>query len=203
MILNLKRLNKFVDDKYFKMESLQNVLELIRLGVYMASIDLKDAFYSAPADKNHQAYLTYFVEEYLKLICTTNGYGPAMQIFTKNSKIPFSIFREKGFLSVVYVDDSYLQGNDYDDCFSNFSLISWINSPPRQIQIHTNSMHHLFRIYFKLYPNDNYFNSGEKKNLKPLPRNSLRRCSYNKISIKVCSEFSSSFSCSNIGFILP
>ena len=28
------------------MESLQNVLELIRPGVYMASIDLKDAFYS-------------------------------------------------------------------------------------------------------------------------------------------------------------
>ena len=31
MILNLKRLNKFVDYKHFKMESLQNVLELIRL----------------------------------------------------------------------------------------------------------------------------------------------------------------------------
>ena len=48
MILNLKRLNKFVDYKHFKMESLQNVLELIRPGVYMASIDLKDAFYSVP-----------------------------------------------------------------------------------------------------------------------------------------------------------
>ena len=44
MILNLKRLNKFLDYKYFKMESLQNVLELIRRGVYMASIDLKHAF---------------------------------------------------------------------------------------------------------------------------------------------------------------
>ena len=46
MILNLKRLNKFVDCKHFKMESLQNLLELIRPGVYMASIDLKDVFYS-------------------------------------------------------------------------------------------------------------------------------------------------------------
>ena len=41
MIINLKRLNKFVDFKHFKMESLQNVLELIRLGIYMAFIDLK------------------------------------------------------------------------------------------------------------------------------------------------------------------
>ena len=48
-----------------------------------------------------------------------NRFGPVIQIFTKISKIPFSILREKGFLSVVYVDDSYLQGDDYEDCFSN------------------------------------------------------------------------------------
>ena len=83
MILNLKRLNKFVDYKHFKMESLQNVLELIRPGVYMASIDLKDAFYSVTVHKNHQAYLKFFAEEYLKFVCLPNGYGPAMQIFTK------------------------------------------------------------------------------------------------------------------------
>ena len=56
VILNLKRLNKFVEHKYFKMKSVQNILELIRLRVYMASIDLKDAFYSVPVYKNHQAY---------------------------------------------------------------------------------------------------------------------------------------------------
>ena len=101
------------------MESLQNELELIRPGVYMASIDLKDVFYLVPVHKDHQAYLTFFEEEYLKFVCMPNGYGPAMQIFTKISKIPFSILREKGFLSVVYVDDSYLEDDDYEDCFSN------------------------------------------------------------------------------------
>ena len=78
MILNLKRLNKFVDYKHFKMESLQNVLELIRPGVYMASIDLKDAFYSAPVHKNQQVYLKFFVEEYLKFVYMPNEYGTAM-----------------------------------------------------------------------------------------------------------------------------
>ena len=47
-----------------------------------------------------------------------NEYGLATRIFTKLPKIPFSILREKG-LSVVYVDDSYLQDRDYEDCFSN------------------------------------------------------------------------------------
>ena len=31
----------------------------------------------------------------------------------------FSILREKGFLFVVHVDDSYLQGDNYEDYFSN------------------------------------------------------------------------------------
>ena len=97
------------------MKSLQNVLELIGPGIYMTSIDLKDAFYSVAVHKNHQAYLTFFVVEYFKVVCMPNGYGPAMRIFTKISKTPFSILTEKGFLSAVYVDDSYLQGDDYED----------------------------------------------------------------------------------------
>ena len=43
-----------------------------------------------------------------------NGYIPVMQILTKISKISFSILREKFFLSLVYIDDSYLQGHDLD-----------------------------------------------------------------------------------------
>ena len=47
-----------------------------------------------------------------------NGYVPAMKIFTENLRISFSIFQEKDFLSVFYVDGSYLQGDDYEDCCS-------------------------------------------------------------------------------------
>ena len=62
----------------------------------MASINLT-------VRKNHQIYLIFFAEEYLKFVCMPNIYGPAVRIFTKTSKIS-SIVRE------VYVDDSYLQG---------------------------------------------------------------------------------------------
>ena len=43
-----------------------------------------------------------------------NGDGLTMHIFTKVSKVPFSHLRSKGFVSVVFVDDSYLQGNTYE-----------------------------------------------------------------------------------------
>ena len=48
-----------------------------------------------------------------------NEYGPAMQIFTKLSEITLSILREIGFLFVVYGDDLYLQGDDYQEYFPN------------------------------------------------------------------------------------
>ena len=43
----------------------------------------------------------------------SNDYGPAMRIFTKVSKISFSHLRSTRFVSVVFVDDSYLQVNNY------------------------------------------------------------------------------------------
>ena len=154
------------------MESLQNVLELIRPGVYMASIDLKDAFYSVLVRKNHQAYLTFFVEEYLKSVCMPNRYGPAMRIFTKISKISYSIFREKGFLSVVYVDDLYFQGDDYEDCFSNvLNTIEILRSLGFTIHpIHTNPEKSEFIPTQCITFLGFILNSGKtSKNLKPFP----------------------------------
>ena len=41
-----------------------------------------------------------------------NGYGPAIRSFTKLMKPPFSFLRSEGYLSVIYVNDCYLQGNN-------------------------------------------------------------------------------------------
>ena len=59
MILNLKRLNQNVENKHFKMESLLNVLNIIKPNVYMASVDLKDAFYSVPIHEENQKYFKF------------------------------------------------------------------------------------------------------------------------------------------------
>ena len=59
MILNLKKLNKYIDSKHFKMESLQNVLHMIKSGVWMASVDLQDAYYSVPIHEEYQKKLKF------------------------------------------------------------------------------------------------------------------------------------------------
>ena len=48
-----------------------------------------------------------------------NGYGPAMRIFTKITKIPFSVLRMQDHTAVVCTEDSYLQGYSYKSCLKN------------------------------------------------------------------------------------
>ena len=85
----------------------------------MASVDLKDAYYSVPIDKEYQKYLKFLWEYPLKFIVMPNGYGPAMRAFTKLMKPPFSFLRSEGYLSVIYVDDYYLQGDSFTKCAEN------------------------------------------------------------------------------------
>ena len=130
MILNLKKLIKYIDSKHFKMESLQNVLHMVKSGVWMASVDLKDAYYSVPIDKEYQKYLKFLWEYPLKFIVMPNGYGPAMRAFTKLMKPLFSFLRSEGYLSVIYVDDCYLQGDSFTKCAENvIRTIDILESP--------------------------------------------------------------------------
>ena len=59
MILNLKQLNKSVEYEDFKMDTLQTVIRMMKANCYMASIDIKDAYYSVPIAETDQKYLKF------------------------------------------------------------------------------------------------------------------------------------------------
>ena len=48
MILNLKSLNQYVSYHHFRMDTIWTAVHMMTPGCYMASIDLKDAYYSVP-----------------------------------------------------------------------------------------------------------------------------------------------------------
>ena len=119
-ILNLKPLNKICATFHFKMENLKNAFSLIKKDSFLASIDLKDAFYSVAIYDDHQKYL-YFMHDGISyhFQCMPNGYLDAMRVFTKLLKPVFAYLRELGYLSVIYVDDTLLVGDNYDECLKN------------------------------------------------------------------------------------
>ena len=96
------------------MECINNALNIIKPNIYMASIDLKDAFFYAPIRSTHQKYLKFTFDDLFQFTCISNGYGPSMGFFTIISKVPFGHLRSLGHNYVVYVDDSYLQELSYN-----------------------------------------------------------------------------------------
>ena len=119
-ILNLKNLNESIIYVHFKVESLKHVRQLIKPGVWMGSIDLRDAYYSVRVNPPFQQYFTcYWKGCYYEVLCMPNGYAQAPLLFTKLLKQPFGFLRKHDYASVIYIDDSYLQGDIYTHCLDD------------------------------------------------------------------------------------
>ena len=120
MILNLKEFNKSVEHHHFKMDTLDTVTKMIKPGCHMASVDLKDAYYTVAIHKDHQKFLKFEVKGCLyKCTCLPNGLSSAPRIFTKMLKPVYSTLHNQGHISMGYIDDSYLQGDTRDECRLN------------------------------------------------------------------------------------
>ena len=106
--------------KHFKLESIENALDLITKCCSFGSVDLKDAYYNIPILENYQKYLKLFwKEEHYQYIVLPNGFSPAIRVFTKGLTPPFKYLRSKGHLSVEYINDSLLLGETFEICFKN------------------------------------------------------------------------------------
>ena len=59
LILNLKKLNSYITNSHFKMDTIRTILGLVTPNCWMASLDLKDAYYSVRIHPNFQKYLKF------------------------------------------------------------------------------------------------------------------------------------------------
>ena len=141
MVLNLKQLNKFVVYQHFKMDTVWSAVSMMKPNCFMASIDLKDAYYSVPICEEQRKFLKFSWKGKLyKFTCFPNGLALCPRKFTKLMKPAYGYLRQQGHLSVSYIDDSYLQGDDYDDCLSNiidtiklFDKLAFVIHPSKSV----------------------------------------------------------------------
>ena len=112
LILNLKKLNRFIAYKKFKMETLKCAIFLLKKNTWMTVLDLKDAYYSVPITLEHRKYLTFsFQGQLYCFTCLPNGLSCAPRVFTKLLKPVFATLKSQGHLSVSYIDDVFLQAD--------------------------------------------------------------------------------------------
>ena len=120
MILNLKKLNLYATKAHFKMDTLHTITKLIEKDCFMASIDLKDAYYSVPITRTDRKYLRFLWQGTLfQFTCLPNGLSCAPRKFTNFLKPALSELHLRGHISGAYIDDMYLQGQTYKDCVHN------------------------------------------------------------------------------------
>ena len=84
MTLNLKNLNKYANKLHFKMDTLNTIIKLVEKDCFMASVDLKDAYYSVPIATSDRKYLRFFWRGQLyQFTCLPNGLSCGPRKFTK------------------------------------------------------------------------------------------------------------------------
>ena len=84
----------------------------------LCKIDLKEAYFSVPLNKNLQKFLWFQwscnLDEFL---CLCFGLGPAPRIFTKSIKVPIALLRRVNIRIIIYLDDMLLMGRTLPEIF--------------------------------------------------------------------------------------
>lgn len=120
MILNLKKLNKFIAYHHFKLDTFETALKLIKPNCYMASIDLRHAYYSVPIAKADRRYLRFiWKDKIFEFSALANGVACAPRFFTKLMKPIYARLRQMGHTNSGYIDDSLLIGDTEKECETN------------------------------------------------------------------------------------
>ena len=90
----------------------------------MASVDLKDPYFTAPIHDSQQKYYKFEWEQKIyKYLRMSYGCSDAMQIFIKILKPVYAKLRQKRHLSDAVVGDSYLQDDTEIDCVRNVEYL--------------------------------------------------------------------------------
>ncbi len=86
----------------------------------MASVDLKDAYYSIPVAVEHRKYLMFeWQGSYFQFTCLPNGLSCAPRLFTKILKPIYAHLRVLGYTCMGHIDDSLLVAFAFNDCKDN------------------------------------------------------------------------------------
>ncbi|XP_077107227.1 uncharacterized protein LOC143764961 [Ranitomeya variabilis] len=120
-IINLKRLNVFLENQTFKMESIRSTIKLLFPHCFMAVLDLKDAYYHLPIFIEHQQYLRVAVImegqiRHYQYTAMPFGLSIAPRVFTKLMSEVMSYLRLKDTLVIPYLDDLLIVGNSLSQC---------------------------------------------------------------------------------------
>ena len=108
------------------METDSTILHLVRPGMYIAKLDIKDAYYSVPICEDHQSLLKIQQQTSLfKFTALPNGYTQGPRKVTKFMKPHLAFLRKiEKILVAGYFDHLIILNSTHSSCCDNISKIT-------------------------------------------------------------------------------
>ena len=124
-ILNLKWFNFHVTKVTFRMETLPAVIETLSPGLWLASIDLKDAYFHVAMNPVHQKFLRFFWEgRAYQYVTLPFGLTSAPRVFTKVLAPVVAHIRTLGVHICAYLDDLLIAGPTIEEANQAVSVVA-------------------------------------------------------------------------------
>ena len=99
------------------METLNHALDVISEGGWLASLDIKDAYFHVKIDKKFWKYLKFSLKGTLYCFnCLCFGLASAPRIFRKLCKPIVAILRGEGHTIIIFLDDILVIGRTFEIC---------------------------------------------------------------------------------------
>ena len=112
-ILNIKRLNTYLDVPHFKMESLRSIISAIDINDWALSIDLTDAYLHVAVYRPHRRFLRLcFRGQHFQFRTMPFWLAIAPRIFTKLMSVVGSYLRKRQIQIFMYLDDWLLKNQN-------------------------------------------------------------------------------------------
>ncbi|XP_076069766.1 uncharacterized protein LOC143041642 [Oratosquilla oratoria] len=100
------------------MENFEQAIRLINEGDYIASVDLKHAYYSIRIVEEQQRFLCFqWYGKVYQFTCLPNGISEGPRLSTKLMKPIFATLREKGFTITSFIDDAPMSSASLSGCY--------------------------------------------------------------------------------------
>ena len=155
LILNLKKFNQFIIEEHFKLEDIRTVSNLLRKNMFMATIDMKDAYHLISIHPESRKFLRFrYSGKLYQYNVLPFGLSVAPLVFTKVMRPIMAKLRGEGHLSVIYLDDIWVAGADFDSCQANVKAtveflteLGFIINTERSVQTPQTSVRYLGFIF--------------------------------------------------------
>ena len=126
-VIDLSRLNRSVLVSHFHMETAQSVLQSLRPGDWMVSLDLQDAYLQVPVPPSSQKLPEVCVGNSVLQFCALCfGLSTAPQVFTRIMAPISTIIYHYGFRILRYLDGWFVLGSSFREIVQARDFLLWM-----------------------------------------------------------------------------